>query len=66
MVITKSSNLIPLRSGSHSTGANSLSMKCCSAKAKRLFVTAIIAALLYVRHNVVHASLALSNQKEKS
>jgi hypothetical protein len=41
-------------------------MKCCSAKAKRLFVTAIIAALLCVRHNVVHASLALSNQKEKS
>lgn len=33
-------------------------------EAKRLFVTAIMAALLCVRHNVVHPSL--SNQKEKS
>jgi hypothetical protein len=29
-------------------------------------VTAIMAALLCVRHNIMHASLALSNQKEKS
>jgi hypothetical protein len=66
MVITKASNLTPLRSGSHSTGANCLLRKCCSAEAKRLFVTAIMAALLCVRHNIMHASLALSNQKEKS